>query len=174
MQKIGSLSDKGFTCKELKKLYTELKNENIVEFIDLSSYTDEKTEPACVLILRDFLKNANELYDEQKKLQYDVKALMRGQVKNKLARHNLCFAEKSQKPDYSCGKGTIVSYKDVPLLHKLLLTLPKIFGKKADNLVAEANHYYDITKNGIGFHGDSERKKVIAIRLGSTIPLHYQ
>ena len=39
---------------------------------------------------------------------------------------------------------------------------------------AEANYYFDTRKTGIGFHGDSERKKVIALRLGETIPLHYQ
>ena len=31
-----------------------------------------------------------------------------------------------------------------------------------------------IHQNGIGFHGDAERKVVIATRLGATIPLHYQ
>jgi|SRR5579872_1583069 len=99
---------------------------------------------------------------------------MRGRVVNKLARHNLCFSEESQEPDYCSGKGRIIPYRDVPNLHELLLQLPKIFGPKSKNLVTEANYYYDITKNGIRFHGDSERKKVIAIRLGATIPLHYQ
>ena len=32
-----------------------------------------------------------------------------------------------------------------------------------------------VVKNGIGFHGDAERKEVIAIRTGNHImPLHYQ
>jgi hypothetical protein len=173
MQKIGKLSAEGFTCKELNKLYDELKNENKVEYINLSKYTDVKTDDACILILRNFV-SADELYNEQKKLNYDTKALMRGKVKNKIARHNLCFSEKSQKPNYECGKGTIVSYKDVPKLHELLLKLPVMFGDKAKNLVGEANHYYDIKKNGIGFHGDGERKKVIAIRLGASMPFHFQ
>jgi hypothetical protein len=34
--------------------------------------------------------------------------------------------------------------------------------------------YYDVSKCGIGFHGDAERRKVIAIRLGESMPLHYQ
>jgi hypothetical protein len=34
--------------------------------------------------------------------------------------------------------------------------------------------YYDVSKCGIGFHGDAERIKVIAIRLGESMPLHYQ
>lgn len=34
-------------------------------------------------------------------------------------------------------------------------------------------NYYDI-KSGIGYHGDSERKIVIAVRLGRSCPLYYQ
>ena len=34
--------------------------------------------------------------------------------------------------------------------------------------------YYDISKCGIGFHGDSERKKVIAGSLGASRPIHWQ
>jgi hypothetical protein len=41
-------------------------------------------------------------------------------------------------------------------------------------LAGEGNLYYDGKKCGIGFHGDSERKIVIAIRLGDSMPLHYQ
>ena len=173
MQKIGTLSNKGFTCKELKQLYEKLKDEKILEYINLSKYTEEKTDEACILIFRSVI-NADQLYDEQKKLNYDSKALMRGRVVNKLARHNLCFSNESQEPDYCSGKGRIISYQDVPQLHQLLLKLPIIFGDKAKDLVAEGNHYYDIKKNGIGFHGDGERKKVIAIRLGASMPFHFQ
>jgi len=183
MQKIGKISKIGFSFNELEEFYQFFKNDFKMEFINLnekglyeSKYEEivEETDKACLLVLRNFITNADDLYNEQKKLIYDSKALMRGQVKNKLARHNICFDHKSQKADYEKGKGTIISYDDVPLLKILLNKLPKIFGLKAKDLVAEGNHYYDITKNGIGFHGDSERKKVIAIRLGATIPLHYQ
>lgn len=171
MQKIGKLCDKGFSYNELYDLYNFLKDYTKTEFMDLSR---DESKIACVLILRNFLTNADKMYAEQKKLIYDKKALMRGEVKNKLARHNLCFDHKSQKADYENGKGTIIAYKDVPLLNELRDKLPKIFGKKAKDLVIEGNHYYDINKNGIGFHGDAERKIVIAIRLGASLPLHYQ
>lgn len=48
--------------------------------------------------------------------------------------------------------------------------------KGAEDLTAEGNFYYDINKCGIGFHGDGERKKVIALRLcnGKCHPIHYQ
>jgi hypothetical protein len=40
-------------------------------------------------------------------------------------------------------------------------------------LQAEGNYYYDSTC-GIGYHGDTERKIVIAVRLGASIPLQFQ
>jgi alkylated DNA repair dioxygenase AlkB len=49
--------------------------------------------------------------------------------------------------------------------------LPTMLGIKASNLSAESNHYYDVSTCGIGYHGDSERKIVIGIRLGKDFPL---
>jgi hypothetical protein len=51
--------------------------------------------------------------------------------------------------------------------------LHKFFGEKAAEMVAEGNYYYDINKCGIGYHGDGERCRVIGVRLGAMIPLHY-
>jgi len=62
----------------------------------------------------------------------------------------------------------------LPLLSNVRDKLVEIIGKPAKGLVAEGNYYYDINKCGIGFHGDAERKKVIGIRVGATLPLHYQ
>jgi hypothetical protein len=41
-------------------------------------------------------------------------------------------------------------------------------------LNGEANYYYDISKCGIGFHGDGERRKVFAVRMGETMPLYFR
>ena len=41
-------------------------------------------------------------------------------------------------------------------------------------MACEGNYYYDVSKCGIGFHGDGERKRVVGLRLGASIPLHYQ
>lgn len=48
-----------------------------------------------------------------------------------------------------------------------------MIGEKGRNLVCEGNYYYDVAKTGCGFHGDSERRRVIGLRLGASIPLHY-
>lgn len=52
--------------------------------------------------------------------------------------------------------------------------MPEILGEIANDLVVEGNYYYDIKKCGIGYHGDSERSKVVGVRLGATIPICYQ
>jgi hypothetical protein len=60
-------------------------------------------------------------------------------------------------------------------MKSLMEKLPFHFGNKARNLKVESNYYYDITKCGIGYHGDSERRKVIGMRLGNTsLPLYFQ
>ena len=41
-------------------------------------------------------------------------------------------------------------------------------------MAVEGNLYYDKKKCGIGFHGDAERKRVIACSLGASRPIHWQ
>jgi hypothetical protein len=120
---------------------------------------------------------ANSVFAEQQALLpiVDKKALFRGAVKNKNARHNLCFDDRSQEPAYEAGRGRIVPFAALPALSGVRSALAYYFGaEKATNLLAEGNYYYDVARTGIGFHGDGERRLVIALRLGAAIPLHYQ
>jgi hypothetical protein len=116
---------------------------------------------------------ADALKEEQDPLEKDKKVFMYGQVKNKKARWNLCFAEEGHEPCYEEGKGRVISYADVPLTAKLMASLPAWFGEKARDLKGEGNYYYAKTC-GIGYHGDTERRKVIAVRLGESMSLHFQ
>jgi len=138
----------------------------------------------CVLVVRggvDYLigsesgfGGSDALKEEQDALPKDTKALMWGRVVNKHARHNLCFAPVGHAPAYAEGRGTVISYSDVPVTERLWQSLAAWFGPKATDLNGEGNYYYDVTRCGIGYHGDSERRKVIAVRLGATMPLHFQ
>lgn len=115
------------------------------------------------------------LLREQSALVWDTKARMKGRVVNKRARHNLCFGPTAQEPDYKAGRGRVVAFGDVPLLARIRERLPQFLGPKTHNLYAEGNLYPDpATACGIGFHGDAERRIVVALRLGGTMPLHYQ
>lgn len=179
MEVIGELASEGFTVENLKLAKTTFEALDCkCELVRLHANIEEIEEKAYVLIVRDginkMIGSAEDLFEEHKNLDVDTKAFMYGRVVNKKARHNLCFADYSREPNYEEGKGRIVNFQEIPLTAQIRNKLPLFFGNKAQNLVAEGNYYYDITKCGIGFHGDSERKKVIALRLGESSPLEFQ
>ena len=176
MEIIGQKALRGFSndfCRMVAK-------EHGGEIYNLATDPDKHPE-TIVVVFRDGLKTLmgldhRDLFLEQEKLEKDSKAFMYGRVVNKKARHNLCFADIDREPDYENKKGTIVNFNGgrVPLLQQVRQDLYKLFGEECRDLYAEGNYYYDTTKCYIGFHGDSERKRVIGIRLGSQFPLHYR
>lgn len=136
-------------------------------------------EAAYVLVVRGGVgafADPGAMRDEQARLPADRRFLDRrtGKVLNKIARHNLCFGEAAQAPDYESGKGRVVAFASVPATDAVRRGLPEFFGQAAADLVAEGNYYYDAGKCGIGWHGDGERRVVVACRLGAPIPLCYQ
>ncbi len=187
MQQIGQLAPEGFTVAELTSIRdAALKDGYNCELIDLNSYLPSEvrnTTAAAILIIRNGVnyvlgKNTaytvQDLWTEKLNLTPDTKAFMYGRVVNKHARYNLCFSDIGQEPQYENGKGRVVAYNTIPVLNSIRQALAGVCGVKGSGLVAEGNYYYDVTKCGISFHGDSERRRVIALRLGASLPLHYQ
>jgi hypothetical protein len=113
----------------------------------------------------------NKLFDKMVDLNWDKKAFMKGRVVNKKARYNLCFADFSQEPDYEKGEGRVYDFKDLGELEKIRTFIKKIT-KTPINV--EGNYYFNKEKCYIGFHGDTERKIVVGVRLGATFSLYYQ
>jgi len=187
MQKIGDLADSGFTHQDLKQAGKWFKKRGMKTVIyDLG----EDGDNAFILVVKNGLStivDPDDFYDEQKELRKDTQAFMYGRVVNKKARYNLCFDKIGQEPDYAGesslianvrgdyenGKGTVIAFKEVPLLKQVMKTMKEILGEKGENLKAEGNYYYDITKCGIGYHGDAERRKVVGIRVGATMKLRF-
>jgi hypothetical protein len=182
MQKLGAAAPSGLTVAELQAAKARFEAKGFeCRLVDLAAegrLGDVKVDPAAVLIVRDGVRalggSAAELDAEQDELSPDKRAFMYGRVVSKHARHNLCFAETAQEPCYEEGKGRVVAFASVPRLSTVRGALPIFFGPKTANLLAEGNYYYDVKKCGIGFHGDAERRIVIAFRLGHPIPLHFQ
>lgn len=193
MEKFGKIVNEGegFHLDDLLIIHSKLQSLGAtMELYDLSqtnSEEEEKKPEAYLLVIRNgvniILKdlgldekeyNHQKMFEEQAALNVDKKVFMYGRVVNKHARWNLCFDHKSQEPDYENGKGRIISFDNVPITSKMVESFSSYFGEKANNLKGEGNYYYDKTKCGIGFHGDSERRKVLAIRLGSSLDIHYQ
>ncbi len=183
MQQIGELATQGISIDELKHTQTKFEALGcICEFINLKDALPEEIrgiQPAAILIIRNAVPHligasTDLLFNEHKDLPVDKKALMYGRVVNKHARHNLCFSDLAQEPDYPNGKGRIIPFSSLPYTSMIREKLPQLVGPKAIGLQAEGNYYYDVSKCGIGFHGDGERRIVIACRLGASMPLHYQ
>jgi len=179
MQKIGTLHENGYSLETLQKVHEQLTSEGVTcELYALHQYVDIEVEEAYVLVMRKGVQHVlqtdgtKEMMAENDALDMDKHALMKGRVVNKHARWNLCFAEEDQEPDYESGKGRIIAWKHLPLMQHVR---EKIAEWTEDVLLnGEANYYYDISKCGIGFHGDAERKKVVAMRMGASMPLYYQ
>lgn len=184
MQQIGNgLSDKGYSIEDLVQIKERFeKIGSKVDFIKLNDFLEEKNgvEEAGILIIRngvDILledKIKDNLFEVLNSLDWDKKVFMYGSVKNKRARYNLVFDDNGQEPDYENKKGRIIKWSDVELLKQLKEKIEEIVGEEIGSLKGEGNKYYDINKCGIGFHGDGERKKVIAVRLGESLKLYYQ
>ena len=184
MQMIGTAADHGFSIEDLNTAKINFENKGCTcALVNLNQYLPPgaSAEGAQILIVRngvstilsDIGANADHLYNELVVLDYDKKAKMYGRVVNKNARYNLCFDEVAQEPNYEQGRGRIVAYDSVPLSKHIRETLGTIIAG-GSNLAGELNNYEDIRKMGIGFHGDAERLKVIAVRVGETMPIHYQ
>jgi alkylated DNA repair dioxygenase AlkB len=184
MQQLGAKAGTGLTYEELLRARDRFAAAGFpCELICLISAAgveelggEAGPEPAYILVVRGgaaaFAPPAA-LAAEQCRLVPDTKAIFRGVVKNKLARHNLTFGDEAQEPDYAAGRGTIVPFAAVPALAAVRARLPAFFGPKAADLLAEGNYYIN-PGCGIGWHGDAERRIVIALRFGDSMPLHFQ
>lgn len=182
MQIMGEAATEGFTLEDLMRAQLWFQNHGVTAVIyDLRHQLPEElrgqAQEAYFLHAPSgvsSLVSPDELYHEQNALPKDTQAFMYGRVVNKKARHNLCFGPIAQEPNYEQKQGRVVAFDQVPLLNRIKEALPEIIGAKGNNMMIEGNYYYDINKCYIGYHGDSERKKVIAARLGASFPLHYQ
>ena len=185
MEQLGDISAKGFTLQDLRFARDIFKEGGYkTRLVNLRKYLPESeydnATPAQILVVKKGVEmlldgnNADELLSEQLGLDWDTRVKMRGRVVNKHARHNLCYADYNQEPDYENGQGRVVSFEELPILQKLRDNMATILPKKGENLVAEGNKYHNPRVCGIGFHGDGERRKVVAVRLGGDMCLEYQ
>lgn len=182
MQKIGKIADKGYTDSELKQAQQIFGGVSpSVKLLDLNTMLppgSDRIPDASILVVHGacerFFRIAPCLVrQELLGLEWDRRKLMRGSVKNCQARINLCFSDYDQEPDILHGLGRVIAWDHVPNLKKIRNQLVNYLGVKAENLHAEGNYYHN-PQGGIGFHGDSERKIVIALRFGAPLRLHYQ
>lgn len=171
---------------ELLDLNKMSRNEIITDIGD-----KDESEHATVLIVRNWVKDTESIYNECVQDEWDKKYLdpnkyreeiidgekvrVRGRVLNKHARSNICYVEDTeQSPDYLNGKGTIIDLcKKKHMMAEInkLKELNDVLSENDDKdkfqiNVVEGNRYYDLKKTGIGFHGDTERSIVMCLTIG--------
>lgn len=183
MQKLGTLgkAGSGFTGAELHSIKQNIEDMGgRAEVFDLTHGVDKaEGMDACVLVIRNaaalFGSSNEELFDEQEKIAYDKQAFMYGRVVNKNMRYNVCFGKEAQEANIAEKRGTVVAWRTVPKFRRVRRKLLAVVGAKGTGLMGEGNHYHNtkIKTCGIGFHGDAERRKVIAFRIGADMPIHY-
>ena len=143
-------------------------------------------EDAAVLVLRRFVQRLmgehavdeveHELELQMQQGKIDTQALMRGKVKNRNARHNNCMADFEQEPDQANGRGTVCNLAQYPRI-QMLANHTAMWMQQDNPLICEQNRYYDVSKCGIGWHGDAEREIVLGARFGEAtkkMPMMFQ
>lgn len=193
MDKLGNIVKKGegFNLNDLnkyKKIFENYGNKcyiyNLKDQLRNTIENDilNNIEDAYLLVIKNGLNtllsknnsNLHQLYNQLTSLEWDRKYfdIRRNKVLNKHARANLCFNDYNLEPDYQNKQGRVVSYQNIPLLKHIKDELSCI-DEKMNNLICEGNRYFNLKKCGIGYHGDAERRKVIAFRIGHSMDLHY-
>jgi len=191
METVGSIvnSGYGFTLQDLetyKSIFEEMGCEcTIYNLKDKLENVEVKKdiEDGHVIVIKnglDKLLNINhytidELYSEMNSFEWDRKYFdtRRQKVLNKNARANVCFGENDSEPDYENKQGRVISYDSVSRLKFVKEQLSMKLGEKCQNLICEGNRYFNLKKCGIGYHGDAERRKVLAFRIGESMNLHF-
>jgi hypothetical protein len=125
----GSKAVQGFSIDEVRRFQVDFEHAGFAcEMVWLNeALQDSKTKDgqaidtsmaaaACVLVIRGGAArfvDVDALFHEQHGLKKDTKAFMKGEVKNKRARHNLCFNDVGHEAKYEEGKGTVVGIPDI-------------------------------------------------------------
>lgn len=158
----------------------EIRSTTTIKKPKLPKTMNDKSIEAKLLIVRNGADiilgdgGADKLLSEQVQIAYDRQKIWYGKITNSLARHNVCFADYDQVINLEEKKGTVVDFRHLEGLSAFRAALSEYIPILEEvDLKGEGNHYYDTGKCGIGWHGDKERKIVVAVRLGESMSLHY-
>jgi hypothetical protein len=191
MQQMGKRHERGLSIQDLNLLQASCQEAGFTcEFINLNLLLpyDEtrKEDPAAVLVVRGGWKlfglDPDITFASLKNVTWDTKMWNQkhGRVTNKLARHNMCVADFRQIANFEKKMGSVHHFDDIGDLKQAKETLEEICGQlwgpddKFPALFAEGNRYYDISKTGLGWHSDLERKIVVAARFGTSMKIAFR
>ena len=158
----------GFTKEDFEKLVPQFPGSKIIPLHSTDQPEAYVFYAPCGALIFD---NHKEFFDEILNVplsKVDSWVWMFQKWLNKKARLNTNIADKEQERDLDNKKCSVVSFSDMPQAKWMREQLNKLGLDKMQNLNAEVN-YYHVQKSGIGYHGDGERKKVLAFNYGKQI-----
>ena len=179
-----STVDLQHTLHNMQRMYGNRININ-GHILELSKMHGVPSLDASVLIIKGLNAHSNDDAMALKNACWDSKYFdtRRSVVLNKNARHNLCFTDQNQEPNYEIGQGRTYAFNNcAPFMPKLreFFSNTLIVGghpylqlNGGKPLYAEGNYYYDHRTTYIGWHGDVERSIVVGYRIGVSFPLHF-
>jgi len=104
-------------------------------------------------------------------------------VRTLRCRHHMAFAKEYQEGNVGEGRMRVNGFPHHPALQTLRDAFVQFLTQCGDphiqerEVLMEVNHYYDVRKAFIGYHGDGERGLVTGFRLGRAafrFPFHFQ
>lgn len=191
-QLVGERAERGLSLPDLEKVQQTVRSKYALdsEIVDLriaaglESESLHMAEPAFVLRVKGFVNalspfaERDDIYAQLRAMPWDTRYYdtRRQRVLNKRARSNNIVADFSQEADYERGMGTVVNFTEAPAILSVIRDELRSWGDAfADLIIAEGNNYHTPGVTGIGWHGDTERSKVVAVRFGvRQTPIVYQ
>jgi hypothetical protein len=147
----------------------------------LNDLLESKSDPAYLLFSRGGVSAFGnpDLISKQLKEREEIfakKAFLYGREVNRIGFWSLFLSdEKVESRIMYGGKSTYDSgsanWKEFPEIEKVKRKIEEISCRSP--MSGQVNWYYDVSKCGLGFHGDSERSVVFGIRLGNTNPMDF-
>lgn len=188
MKTQGTQLESGLTIEDMVHLCHTFSQHTKCEFYDLKSIANIENQKKCmeypiiernaaILVIRQGAAICGNTSSDNafreliaKGISWDTKHLSRGKVVEKRQRYNLVFGPKANEPDYENGKGRTISFDQVPIMKRMMDNLANVH-PKFKGLYAEGNLY--LPNGDIGYHGDKERRVVVAFRYGKSMDLSY-
>ena len=178
LQQLGEKASSGFSIAQLERAKAWFEQRGIACILIPLPNPNGTGPDGAVLVARAAVPllcgvpSQAHVMDELLQIPYDTKMIHYGKLAEKRARHCNVLADHDQSPDYGTRQSTVVRFARVPALERMRAQLPDILGSDATNMFAEVNKYPsaadDAVIGGIGFHGDSERRRVVAARFGTS------
>lgn len=189
MQKIGTICDSGFTNEHLLKYYQNLNSDkvqlyNIKENLPTTLY---KIPDCYVLVMKDFFKDqaneflqillSNEASDGSNIIgvNWDMERVSGNNIVNNKLGYKLIFCDLINYWKYPFSsyekRGTIYNSRFMPGLYSFQSMLENQLGYLP---IIDATYYYDINECFTPLHQVKDRKKLVGLGLGATLPLQFR